>query len=79
MKALIDEWRATDEPGFDFDVVLTIADQNRELCDQIGEGRLRNLSSPLLARNLSDADLCAGIAKMHVFRQVDLSRMCIII
>ena len=65
IKALIDEWRATDEPGFDFDVVLTIADQNRELCDQIGEGRLRNLSSPLLARNLSDADLCAGIAKMQ--------------
>lgn len=65
MKALIDEWRASDEPGFDFDVVLTLADQNRELCDQIGENRLRNLTSPLLARNLSDADLCAGIAKMQ--------------
>ncbi len=65
MKALLDEWRANDEPGFGFDVILTLADQNRELCDQIGETRLRNLSSPLLARNLTDADLCAGIAKMQ--------------
>ena len=65
LKALVDEWRANDEPGFDFDVILDLADRNRELCDQIGEARLRNLSSPLLARNLSDADLCAAIGKMQ--------------
>ena len=65
MKALLDEWRTNEEPGFDFGVILTLADQNRELCDQIGEARLRNLSSPLLARNLTDADLCAGIGKMQ--------------
>lgn len=65
MKALLDEWRANDEPGFGFDVILELADRNRELCDQIGESRLRNLSSPLLARSLSDADTCAGIAKMQ--------------
>lgn len=65
MKTLIDEWRANDEPGFDFNVILQLADQNRELCDQIGENRLRNLSSPLLARSLSDADTCAGIAKLQ--------------
>ena len=65
LKALVDEWRANDEPGFEFDVILDLADRNRELCDQIGEARLRNLSSPLLARNLSDADLCAAIGKMQ--------------
>ena len=65
MKTLIDEWHANDEPGFDFNVILQLADQNRELCDQIGENRLRNLSSPLLARSLSDADTCAGIAKLQ--------------
>ncbi len=65
IKALLDEWRANDEPGFDFDIILELADRNRELCDQIGEARLRNLSSPLLARNLSDADLCAAIGKMQ--------------
>ena len=65
IKALIDEWRSNDEPGFGFDVILDLADRNRELCDQIGEARPRNLSSPLLARNLSDADLCAAIGKMQ--------------
>ncbi len=63
MKSPLYEWRTHEEPGFDFVVILTRADQNRELCDQIGEARLRNLSSPLLARNLTDADLCAGIGK----------------
>ena len=56
LKALVDEWRANDEPGFEFDVILDLADRNRELCDQIGEARLRNLS---------DADLCAAIGKMQ--------------
>lgn len=65
IKALVDEWRVNDNPGFDYDVILTLADQNRELCDQIGEQRLRNLSSPLLARSLSDDDTCLGIGKMQ--------------
>ena len=65
MKALIDEWRVNDEPGFSFDVILELADRNRELSDQIGEARLRNLSSPLLARALSDNDTCAGIGKLQ--------------
>ncbi len=65
IKALLDEWRANDEPGFSFDVILELADRNRELCDQIGEVRLRNLSSPLLARSLSDEDTCAGIGKLQ--------------
>ena len=70
MKALIDEWRVNDEPGFSFDVILELADRNRELCDQIGEARLRNLSSPLLARALSDNDTCAGIGKLFGKRGV---------
>lgn len=65
MKALIDEWRTNDEPSFSFDVILQLADQNRELCDQIGEARLRNLSSPLLARSLTDHDNYVAIAKLQ--------------
>lgn len=65
LKALVDEWKANDEPGFGFDVILDLADRNRELCDQIGEARLRNLSSPMLSRSLSDADLCAGVGKLQ--------------
>lgn len=65
LKALVDEWKANNEPGFGFDVILDLADRNRELCDQIGEARLRNLSSPMLSRSLSDADLCAGVGKLQ--------------
>lgn len=65
MKTLLDAWHASEEPSFSFDVILQLADQNRELCDQIGEVRLRNLSSPMLARSLSDADTCAGIGKLQ--------------
>ncbi|WP_102337239.1 3'-5' exonuclease [Collinsella provencensis] len=65
LKALIDEWNTNENPNFSFDTILTLADQNRELCDQIGEARLRNLSSPLLARSLSDADTCTGIGKLQ--------------
>lgn len=65
LKALVDEWKTNDNPGFGFDVILDLADRNRELCDQIGEGRLRNLSSPMLSRGLSDADMCQAIAKMQ--------------
>lgn len=65
LKALVDEWKANDEPGFGFDVILDLADRNRELCDQIGEARLRNLSSPMLSRSLTDADLCAGVGKLQ--------------
>ena len=65
LKALVDAWREEDDPGFSFDIVRELADRNRGLCDHIGEARLRNLSSPMLARSLSDADTCAGIAKMQ--------------
>ena len=65
LKSLVDEWKANDNPSFGFDVVRELADRNRGLCDHIGEARLRNLSSPMLARSLSDADTCAAIAKMQ--------------
>ena len=65
LKALVDEWKTNDNPGFGFDIILDLADRNRELCDQIGESRLRNLSSPMLSRGLSDADMCQAIAKMQ--------------
>ena len=65
LKALVDEWHTNDNPGFGYDVILDLADRNRELCDQIGEQRLRNLSSPMLSRSLSDDDTYLGIAKMQ--------------
>ena len=65
LKALVDEWNANPSPEFGYDAILNLADRNRSLCDQVGETRLRNKTTPMLARSLSDADTCAGIAKMQ--------------
>ncbi len=65
LKLLETEYFASDDPGFDFAVVTDLADRNRDLCDQIGEARLRNLPPATLARSLSDADTCAAIGKMQ--------------
>ena len=65
LKALVDEWNANPEPSFGYDVIMGLADSNRELCDHVGETRLRNRPSSMLARSLSDADTCAAIGKMQ--------------
>ena len=65
LKTLVDEWKANENPPFSWDLVLDLADRNRALCDAIGEQRLRNLSSPMLARSLPDEDTYQGIAKMQ--------------
>ncbi len=65
LKILLNEYFASDDPGFGFDVIVDLADRNRDLCDQIGEQRLRNLTPATLARSLSDDDTCAAIGKMQ--------------
>lgn len=65
IKTLATEWEAAENPSFGFDLVRELADRNRPLCDAIGAARLRNLSSTMLSRSLSDDDTCAGIAKMQ--------------
>ena len=52
---------AEGDPSFDFATVRDLADRNRDLCDQIGEARLRNVTPATLSRGLSDADTCAAI------------------
>ena len=65
LKILVNEFFTSDDPGFDFEIVRDLADRNRELCDQIDEQRLRNVTPATLARGLSDADTCAAIGKMQ--------------
>ena len=65
LKVLTAEYFANPECGFGFDVITDLADRNRELCDQIGEQRLRNVTPATLARSLSDDDICAAIGKMQ--------------
>lgn len=50
---------------FSFDMVRSLADRNRALCDRIGEARLRDAPGLNLARRLSDASLVAGVAALQ--------------
>ncbi len=65
IKTLENEYFANPDCGFDFDLVTDLADRNREICDEIGEQRLRNVTPATLARGLSDDDTCAAIGKMQ--------------
>lgn len=65
LKTLDAEWRAQENPSFSYDLVRDLGDRNRPLCDAIGESRLRNLPSSMLARSLSDDDLYAAIGALQ--------------
>ena len=55
---LMDAWRqapAGREP-FPFELVTSLADRNRDICDEYGTARLRALPASCLARALSPAD-----------------------
>ena len=67
IKTLMDAWRsapAGKEP-FGFDLVLSLVDSNRDVCDRIGADRLRDTSPSALARKLPDADLVHAVAAMQ--------------
>ena len=67
IKTLMDAWRSAPagrEP-FGFDLVLSLADRNRDVCDRIGADRLRDTSPSALARKLPDADLVHAVAAMQ--------------
>ena len=67
IKTLMDAWRsapAGKEP-FGFDLVLSLVDRNRDVCDRIGAERLRDTSPSVLARKLPDADLVHAVAAMQ--------------
>ena len=74
LRALIAAYATEENPGFSFDVVRGLADRNRSLCDQIGEAQLRNLNSVALARGLSDAEICQGIAALQHRDPADVER-----
>ncbi len=50
---------------FTFDLVRNLADRNRELCDIIGDQRLRDLRGTSLAQHLSDEDILRSAAVMQ--------------
>ncbi len=50
---------------FPFDLVRSLADRNRELCDLIGEEKLRDVRGTSLAQHLSDDDLLRSAAVLQ--------------
>ena len=67
LAVLRDAWWSAErgrEP-FDYDLILGLADRNRDVCDRYGIERLRDASSPNLARRLSDEDLIRACAKLQ--------------
>ena len=67
IKTLMDAWKsapAGKEP-FGFDLVLSLEDRNRGVCDRIGAEKLRDTSPSALARKLPDSDLVHAVAAMQ--------------
>ena len=67
LAVLRDAWSSA-EPGhepFGYDLIMSLADRNRDVCDRYGIERLRDASSPNLARKLSDADLVCACATLQ--------------
>lgn len=65
LATLREEFQKSENPSFGFDVILDLAERNRQLCDSIGIERLNNTRDSSLARGLSDEDLCKGIAALQ--------------
>lgn len=64
---LNDAWKTAPKgkEQFSYDLVRNLADRNRELCDRIGEERLRDVPGINLPRRLSDKSIIAGIARLQ--------------
>lgn len=50
---------------FPYDLVLALADRNRDICDRFGAERLRDVSASSLARGLSAHDLIHAVAVLQ--------------
>jgi len=67
IRLLIDAWMAAPagkEP-YSFDLVRSLADRNREICDLIGDEKLRDLRGTSLSQHLTDDDILRGCAALQ--------------
>ena len=74
---LMGAWRETPagkEPCA-FDLIRSLADRNRDLCDRYGIERLRNVNVSTLARSLSNEDLIHAVAVLQHRRDVQVARL----
>jgi len=62
---LVEEYFANPNPGFEFDLVIELADRNRSLCDMMGPESVQADRSHNLANNLGDDDILHGVAALQ--------------
>ena len=62
---LVEEYFANPNPGFEFDLVMELADRNRSLCDMMGPESEQADRSRNLANNLGDDDILRGVAALQ--------------
>lgn len=65
LKTISDVYAQEADPGFDFDVVLQLADRNRILCDELPESSIGRSSSPNIKRALSLDDTLQALARLQ--------------
>lgn len=65
IKCLHEEWFASENPGFSYDLVRELADRNRALCDNMDAIALENIRGLNLSRGLSESDVLRGIAALQ--------------
>ena len=65
IRLMTDAFMADERPKYSFDLVLDLADRNRELCDEMTPEGTRENRSQNLPRNLSDEDTFRAIAKLQ--------------
>ena len=65
IKCLHEEWFASENPGFSYDLVRELADRNRALCDNMDAIALENIRGLNLSRGLSENDVLRGIAALQ--------------
>ena len=58
-----------------FDLIRSLADRNRDLCDRYGIERLRNVNVSTLARSLSNEDLIHAVAVLQHRRDAQVARL----
>lgn len=58
-----------------YDLVRSLADRNRDVCDRYGIERLRNVSPTCLARSLSTADLIHAVAVLQHRRDAKVASL----
>lgn len=65
IRLMTDAFMADERPKYGFDLVLDLADRNRELCDEMTPEGTRESRSQNLPRNLTDEDTYRAIAKLQ--------------